>query len=65
MSHARAVIAAVLATGLVVLILVDEVQSPPGTPSEMEPAFLLLAVAIIVLVVPDAITYFRKNKEDE
>ena len=69
MQYARAVIAAVLATGLVIIVFLQETGDLDGGAIEdpLDPTFLLLVVAIIILTVPDAIAYLRgrQAKEDD
>lgn len=65
MQYARAVIAAVLATGLVIITFVDETGQLSEVRVEdstfFDPTFLLLVAAIIILTVPDAIAYLRRK----
>lgn len=79
MQYARAVIAAVLATGLVVIVIVQELATSVFTIAFPEAVidldeggglifdatFLLLVVSIIILTVPDAIAYVRRKKLPE
>lgn len=77
MQYARAVIAAVLATGLVIIVITQEVATSvfgiafpdavidSDAAFSLDATFLLLVAAIIILVVPDAIAYFRRKKESE
>jgi hypothetical protein len=68
-NYARAVIASVLATGLTIIVVLQEIgdvdrvnRSEDGI--IIDGTFALLLVAIIILTVPDAIAYFRSKKED-
>lgn len=86
MAYARAVIAAVLSTGLVIIVIIQEALSSqfwvavgmdPAAIAAMESAaassdpfrvdstFLLLSIAIIILTVPDALGYWRRNRNKE
>lgn len=66
MEFARAIIAAVLATGLVVIVVLQEIATRDDLVRDdgliIDGTFALLLVAIIILVVPDAIAYFKRKK---
>ena len=71
MAYARAVIAAVLATGLVVIVVLQEIADAPDSIERSENGlvidgtFALLMIAVIILTVPDAIAYFKHRKLPE
>lgn len=69
MQYARAVIAAVLATGLVIIVFIQESSDfgdgSAAVDDALDPTFLLLALAIILLTIPDALAYIRRKQEPE
>lgn len=68
MQYARAVIAAVLATGLIIVVFLQEASEFGRTEmmdDPLDPTFLLLVGAILILTIPDALAYIRKKQEPD
>ena len=69
MPFARAIIASVLATGLVIIVVLQEIATSDNVRRDdgviIDGTFALLLVAVIILTVPDAISYFKHKKKPE
>ncbi len=59
MSHARAVVAGVMAT----VLAIDLLAEPSPTQDDVN-LWLLLGVIVILLVIPDAVDQWKRRKED-
>ena len=69
MPFARAIIATILATALALIVVIDEVVNASDIKREqglvIDGTFALLLVAVVILTVPDAISYFRHKQKPE